>query len=119
MADNEDFYDIFEKALILGAMQFVFSSVGMTFFGTNFAKDDETLQMAIDMFSVYIKISILWTIALLVIFYIKYGVFGFILILLMNVIIICWIYYSYMLVFKISAKDSNLKLPNVRLKIRK
>jgi hypothetical protein len=120
MTDNdEDFYDIFEKALLLGLMQYVFSSIGMSFFSTNFARDDETLQMAVDMFTSYIKISIIWTIILLVIFYIKYGVFGFILILLINTIIVCWIYYSYMLVFKFTAKNNNLQLPNLRLKMRR
>lgn len=29
--DDEDFYDIFEKALLLGTMQYVFSSIGMSF----------------------------------------------------------------------------------------
>lgn len=116
---DENTYDMFERALILGSMQFVFSSIGMSLFSSNFAKNEESLQISMDMFLAYIKLSIIWTVTLLVIFYMLYGVFGFILILLINTVFICWIYYSYMLVFKFSAEDNNLKLPNMRLKIRR
>ena len=56
-------------------MQFAIGSVEMSskFSVRNFSKDQETLQNAADALADYLRIGIMWTIGVTVLFYAKHG----------------------------------------------
>lgn len=99
------------KAILFGALQFSIGSVEMSskFSVRNFATDQETLDNAILALRDYIIIGFLWTIGTGMIFYINYGWLGLILSSSINLLIMLWIYLSYMSAFKDAAKKNNLK----------
>jgi hypothetical protein len=115
--NNKEYYEVFGEAILLASMQFAIGSVEMSskFSVKNFAKDQETLQNAVDALSDYLKIAIMWTFGLSILFYARYDVIGVVMSILTNVVIIFWIYYSYVNAFKIAAKENNLKVPRVRI----
>jgi hypothetical protein len=108
---------LFGEAILLASMQFSIGSVEMSskFSVKNFSTDQETLQNAADALTDYLRIGILWTIGLSVLFYAKYDVEGFAMILITNILIIAWIYYSYINCFSFAAKKHNLVEPNIRI----
>ena len=108
---------LFGEAILLASMQFSIGSVEMSskFSVKNFSKDQETLQNAADALTDYLRIGILWTIGLSVLFYAKYAVEGFAMILITNILIMSWIYYSYINCFNHAALKYNLAEPNIRI----
>ena len=114
---NKEYYEVFGEAILLASMQFAIGSVEMSskFSVKNFAKDQETLQNAVDALSDYLKIAIMWTFGLSILFYARYDVVGVIMSILTNAVIVLWIYYSYINAFKIAAKENNLRVPSVRI----
>jgi hypothetical protein len=115
--NNKEYYEVFGEAILLASMQFAIGSVEMSskFSVKNFAKDQETLQNAVDALSDYLKIAIMWTFGLSILFYARYDVIGIVMSILTNAVIVCWIYYSYVNAFKVAAKENNLKVPIVRI----
>ena len=105
------------EAILLASMQFSIGSVEMSskFSVRNFSKDQETLQNAADALSDYLRIGILWTIGLTILFYAKYDKIGAIICLLSNILIISWIYYSYDIAFSCATKKYNLKHPSISI----
>ena len=103
------------EAILLASMQFSIGSVEMSskFSVKNFSKDQETLQNAADALSDYMKIGLLWTIGLSIMFYARYDKIGAAMSIIMNLLIIAWIYFSYMQAFDIACKNGNLKCPTV------
>jgi hypothetical protein len=115
--DSKEYYEVFGEAILLASMQFAIGSVEMSskFSVKNFAKDQETLQNAVDALSDYLKIAIMWTFGLSILFYARYDIVGVIMSILTNAVIVYWIYHSYVNAFKIAARDNNLKVPRVRI----
>ena len=115
--NSKEYYEVFGEAILLASMQFAIGSVEMSskFSVKNFAKDQETLQNAVDALSDYLKIAIMWTFGLSILFYARYDIVGVIMSILTNAIIDLWIYYSYINAFKIAARENNLKVPRVRI----
>lgn len=105
------------EAILLASMQFSIGSVEMSskFSVKNFSKDQETLQNAADALSDYLKIGILWTIGLSILFYARYDKIGSAMSVIINILIIAWIYFSYMNAFDIACKNNNLKCPIVSI----
>ena len=105
------------EAILLASMQFSIGSVEMSskFSVKNFSKDQETLQNAADALSDYLKIGILWTIGLSIMFYARYDKIGAAMSIIMNILIIAWIYFSYMKSFEIASKNNNLTPPIVTI----
>lgn len=105
------------EAILLASMQFSIGSVEMSskFSVKNFSKDQETLQNAADALSDYLKIGIFWTIGLSVLFYARYDKLGSAMCVIINILIIAWIYFSYMNAFDIACKNNNLKCPIVTI----
>lgn len=103
------------EAILLASMQFSIGSVEMSskFSVKNFSKDQETLQNAADALSDYLKIGIMWTIGLSIMFYARYDKVGFAISIIMNMLIIAWIYFSYTKAFDIACANNNLKCPIV------
>ena len=115
--NTKEFAILFGEAILLASMQFSIGSVEMSskFSVKNFSKDQETLQNAADALSDYLKVALFWTLGLGILFYAKYNLQGFMMILLTNILIISWIYYSYISCFEIAANTYNLKKPIISL----
>lgn len=114
---NNEAMKIFGEAILLASMQFSIGSVEMSskFSVKNFSKDQETLQNAADALVDYIRIAILWTIGLGMLFYSKYGTQGVVVVSLCNLFIIFWIYYSYIASFISAANKYNLDFPIINI----
>ncbi len=108
---------LFGEAILLASMQFAIGSVEMSskFSVRNFSKDQETLQNAADALSDYLRIGIMWTIGLTILFYAKHGKVGGLIALITNLLIIAWIYFSYLNAFEYASKTNNLKDPSVSI----
>ncbi len=114
--DNETLL-LFGEAILLASMQFAIGSVEMSskFSVRNFSKDQETLQNAADALSDYLRIGIMWTIGLTILFYAKHGKVGAMIALITNLLIIAWIYYSYLNAFEYASKTNKLTDPTVSI----
>ncbi len=105
------------EAILLASMQFSIGSVEMSskFSVKNFSKDQETLQNAADALSDYMKIGLLWTFGLSIMFYARYDKIGAAMSVIINLLIISWIYFSYTFAFKIASKNNNLNYPYINI----
>jgi len=108
---------MFGEAILLASMQFAIGSVEMSskFSVKNFSKDQETLQNVADVLSDYLRIAVVWTVGLGVLFYTRYNASGVIMSLITNILIVAWIYYSYVHSFQIAANMYGLQMPVVGL----
>lgn len=114
---HHEYFELFGEAVLLASMQFAIGSVEMSskFSVKNFSKDQETLQNAADALSDYLRIAVFWTIGLSVLFWARYDLVGIAMALVTNLLIVAWIYYSYVYAFEIAAKAYNLQMPKVSL----
>ncbi len=105
------------EAILLASIQFSIGSVEMSskFSVKNFSKDQETLQNAADALSDYLKIGVFWTVGVAILLHSNYGVAGAISAILANLLIIIWVYVSYIQSFKIASQKYNLAMPHVGL----
>ena len=114
---NDSHMKMIGEAILLASIQFSIGSVEMSskFSVKNFSKDQETLQNAADALSDYLKIGVFWTIGVTILLYSNFGVPGAISAILANLLIIVWVYVSYIQSFKIAAEKYNLTMPGVKL----
>jgi len=114
---NKDSMIMIGEAILLASMQFSIGSVEMSskFSVKNFSKNQETLQNAADALSDYMRIGILWTIGLSIMFYARYDKIGAAMSVIMNLLIIAWIYFSYKQAFEVASKNENLKFPTINI----
>jgi hypothetical protein len=112
---QHEFFEMFGEAILLASMQFAIGSVEMSskFSVKNFSKDQETLQNAADALSDYLRIAVLWTVGLGVLFYARYNALGVVMSLITNLLIVAWIYYSYIHSFEVAANMYGLQMPKV------
>lgn len=105
------------EAILLASMQFSIGSVEMSskFSVKNFSKDQETIQNAADALSDYMKIGLMWTIGLSIMFYARYDKIGAAMSIIMNLLIIAWIYFSYKQAFDVACKNGNLTSPTISI----
>ena len=114
---NKDNLIMLGEAILLASMQFSIGSVEMSskFSVKNFSKDQQTLQNAADALSDYMKIGLMWTFGLTIMFYARYDKVGAAMCVIMNLLIIAWIYFSYKQAFDIACINENLKCPTVNI----
>ena len=114
---NHEYFELFGEAILLASMQFAIGSVEMSskFSVKNFSKDQETLQNAADALSDYLRIAVMWTIGLSILFWARYETIGVAMTVITNIAIVAWIYYSYIHSFEVAAKAYSLKMPKVSL----
>jgi hypothetical protein len=112
---NHDIYKVIGEAILFGSIQFSIGSVEMSskFSVMNFSKDQETLQNAAYALSDYLKIALLWTIGTALIGYSNFGNMGMYTSLIVNIIIVGWISYSYHVCFTKAAEKYKLKYPTL------
>ena len=113
--NNHDIYKVIGEAILFGSIQFSIGSVEMSskFSVINFSKDQETLQNAAYALSDYLKIALLWTIGTALIGYSNFGIMGLYTSLIVNIIIVGWISYSYHVCFLKAADKYKLKYPTL------
>ena len=101
------------EAILYSSIQFAIGSVEMSskFSVKNFSKDKETLDNAIEALYDYMKIASIWTIGVALLLYSSYGLTGFLVGLVANLVIIIWIYMSYIEAFRIAANKYGYKCP--------
>ena len=106
------------EAILFSSIQFSIGSVEMSskFSVKNFSNDQVTLQNAADALSDYLKISFVWTLGVVFLLYSKYKIVGAISGLVSNIIVILWIYVSYMSAFRSAVnKNPSLTMPHIHL----
>lgn len=105
------------NAILYSSISFAIASVEMSskFSVKNFAKDQETLQNAADALSDYLKIGAFWALGTTLVLGSSYGKQGAFWSLLMNGIILFWVYWSYKKAFKMAADKYHLKIPTVNI----
>jgi Zn-dependent protease with chaperone function len=119
--DNGDVNPTLEmlgEAILFASIQFSIGSVEMSskFSVKNFCSDQDTLQNAADALSDYLKISIIWTIGVILLLYSKYKWVGALAAIVSNLIVILWIYFSYMSAFKSAVNKTNtMKMPYINI----
>jgi len=101
------------EAILYSSIQFAIGSVEMSskFSVKNFSKDRETLDNAIEALFDYIKIASIWTIGVAILLYSSYGILGFLVGLVANLVIIMWIYISYINAFRLAAAKYGYECP--------
>ena len=106
---------ILGKAILFSSFQFAIGSVEMSskFSVKNFSKDQETLDNAVSALRDYIIIGLFWSLGTCLIFYANYGIKGMIWNLLCNLLIIAWIYFSYLKAFNDAASKYGLVVPYI------
>jgi hypothetical protein len=106
---------ILGKAILFSSFQFAIGSVEMSskFSVKNFSKDQETLDNAVSALRDYVLIGLFWSLGTCLIFYANYGAKGMLWNLLCNLLIIAWIYFSYLKAFNDAANKYKLVVPSI------
>jgi hypothetical protein len=119
--DNTFYYKAVGEAIVFASIQFSIGSVEMSskFSVMNFSKDQETLQNAAYALTDYLKIALLWIVGTSLIMYSNFGLYGLIVNVIINSVIVGWIMYSYHICFQHAAKKYKLKYPNWWVKLTK
>jgi hypothetical protein len=101
------------ESMLYASVNVSIGSVSMSsaFSVRNFSKDQLTLQNACDSLSEYILIAMFWAIGVVMLLFAKYGIMGAITGLISNLLVMGWIFFSYMHAFKTAAKMYGLKMP--------
>lgn len=109
------FWKMLGNAILLASIQASIGSVEMSskFSVVNFSKDQETLQGAADALTGYLMIALVWTIGSAMISYGQYSTYGLITSLVANLVLVGWIYFSYLHSFQVAKEKYNLKFPKV------
>lgn len=105
------------EAILYSSISFAVASVEMSskFSVKNFSKDQETLQNAADALSDYLKIGAFWALGTTLVLGARYGKEGAFYSVLMNGLILFWVYWSYMKAFRVAAKKYGLHMPVVNI----
>ena len=109
------FWKMLGNAILLASIQASIGSVEMSskFSVVNFSKDQETLQGAADALTGYLVIAFIWTLGSAMISFGQFEWPGLITILIANIVLIGWIYFSYLYSFKVAVNRYGLKFPKV------
>ena len=112
---KKKYWKMLGNAILLASIQASIGSVEMSskFSVVNFSKDQETLQGAADALTGYLFIALIWTIGSAMISYGQYSIPGLITSLLANLVLVGWIYFSYLHSFRVAKDKYNLKFPKV------
>ena len=117
LAKSDNYMKMIGEAILLASIQFSIGSVEMSskFSVKNFSKDQETLQNAADALSDYLKIGIFWTIGVAILEFSNYGMLGAITAVITNLLIMTWVYVSYLQSFRIASDKYKLEKPRVSI----
>jgi hypothetical protein len=102
-------------AILYSSISFAIASVEMSskFSVNNFATTQPVLDRAADALGDYMKIGTLWAVGTTLVLGCEFGTQGATFSVLFNVIILAWIYFSYVKAFKRAAREHGLEPPRV------
>lgn len=109
------FWKMLGNAILLASIQASIGSVEMSskFSVVNFSKDQETLQGAADALTGYLMIALVWTMGSAMISYGQYSTPGLITSVVANMVLVGWIYFSYLHSFQVAREKYGLTFPKV------
>jgi hypothetical protein len=109
------FAEMLGNSILFASIQASIGSVELSskYSVVNFSKDQETLQAASDALTGYLIIAFIWTIGSAMISYGQYGIPGLITSLVANIVLVGWIFFSYLHCFKTAARRYNLQFPTL------
>jgi hypothetical protein len=112
---QQRFFKMLGNSILLASIQASIGSCEMSskYSVVNFSKDQETLQAASDALTGYLVIAFIWTLGSSMISYGQYSWAGLITSLIANLVLIGWLFFSYINAFKIAAKRYNLEFPKL------
>lgn len=112
---NHRFFKMLGSSILLASIQASIASVEMSskYSVINFSKDQTTLQAAANALTGYMIISFIWMVGSAMISYGQYSYAGLVTSLVANIVLISWIYFSYIYAFKIAAERYNLEFPKL------
>lgn len=113
--DKQKFFKMLGNAILLASIQASIGSCEMSskYSVVNFSKDQETLQNASNALTGYLVVAFIWTIGSSMISYGQYGIPGLITSVIANLVLIAWLFFSYVSAFKVAAKRYNLEFPKL------
>ena len=113
--NSRDFAEVLSKAIFLSSIQSSLGSVEMSskFSVLNFASNQDTLQRAADALRSYMIIATVWTVGTILALYASHGWCGGWVGFAANIVMMSWIYFSYISAFKAAAKEHKLQEPTV------
>lgn len=109
------FWKMIGNAILLASIQASIGSVEMSskYSVINFSKDQDTLQGAANALTGYMLIAFVWMMGSAMISYGQYGRPGLFCSLIANIVLVGWIYFSYIHSFRVAAKKYRLRFPHV------
>lgn len=112
---NQRFFKMLGNSILLASIQVSLGSCDLssTYSVITCSKDQETLQNASDALTGYLVISLIWTIGSSMISYGQYGWSGLITCIVANLVLVSWLFFSYVNAFKVAAKRYNLEFPKL------
>jgi len=112
---KERFFKMLGSSILLASIQASIASVEMSskYSVINFSKDQTTLQAAANALTGYMIISFIWLTGSAMISYGQYSYMGLITSVVANLVLVGWIYFSYIYAFQVAARRYNLKMPKL------
>lgn len=112
---RDKIFEMLGNSILLASIQASIASVELSskYSVVNFSKDQQTLQAASDALTGYLIIATIWLIGSAFISYGQYHMPGLITSLIANLILVGWIFFSYLQSFKIVANRYNLEFPKL------
>lgn len=103
------------NAILLASIQASIGSIEMSskFSVVNFSKDQQTLQGAADALTGYLVIASIWLLGSAMISYGQFSWPGLITSVIANLVLVGWIYFSYLHSFKVAVNRYGLQFPKV------
>lgn len=113
--DRQKFFKMLGNAILLASIQASIGSCEMSskYSVVNFSKDQETLQNASNALTGYLVVALIWTIGSTMISYGQYGIPGLITSIIANLVLIAWLFFSYIAAFKTAADRYGLEFPRL------
>jgi hypothetical protein len=113
--ENRELAKLVAKAIFYSSIQSSLGSVEMSskFSVLNFSKDQITLQRAADALRSYMIVATIWTVGTMLALYASHGWCGLWIGLAANLVMMAWIYFSYIKAFKGAAEHYGLQEPTV------
>lgn len=109
------FAEMLGNSILFASIQASIGSVELSskFSVVNFSKDQTTLQGASDALTGYMIIAVIWTFGSALISYGQYGKVGLITSVIANLVMVSWIFFSYLHCFKVAADRYGLQFPKL------
>lgn len=112
---NQKFAEMLGNSILFASIQASIGSVELSskFSVVNFSKDQATLQGASDALTGYMIIALIWTFGSALISYGQYGKTGLITSVIANLVMVGWIFFSYLHCFHVATQRYGLEFPKL------